>query len=94
MQKKRLVFCDTYAYGPGEKISSGITLLHRLTRVKPAIRAKVHEMMFQHMTQQYLTAVVAAQISCPHVTDNKGLSGRHSHGQDCQGVKVPRHWFC
>lgn len=71
MQKKRLVFCDNlYAYGPGENISPTSSTVAPSNKNKPAVRAKIREMMVEHMTQYpgTLTAVGGADFFGPHVT--------------------------
>jgi nucleoside-diphosphate-sugar epimerase len=87
MQKKRLVFSDNlYAYGPGENISPKASTVAPSNKSKPVIRAKVREMMVQHMAQYpgTLTAVGGADFCGPHVTD-KGFLGDTVAGKITQG---------
>jgi nucleoside-diphosphate-sugar epimerase len=102
MQKKRLVFCDSlYAYGPREKISPTSSTVAQSYKSKPAVRAKVREIMVQHMTQYpgTLTAVGGADFCGPHVADKSfhgAVAGKIAQGQGVLAIYyVPvMHDFC
>jgi nucleoside-diphosphate-sugar epimerase len=102
MQKKRLVFCDSlYAYGPRENISPTSSTVAQSYKSKPAVRAKVREMMVQHMTQYpgTLIAVGGADFCGPHVADkgfHDAVAGKIAQGQSALAIdSVPVvHEFC
>jgi nucleoside-diphosphate-sugar epimerase len=93
MQKKRLVFCDNlYAYGPGENRSRTSSTIAPSDKSKPAVRAKLREMMVQHMTEYpgTVTSVGGADFFGPHVTTNGFLgdtvTGKIVQGQSALGI--------
>jgi hypothetical protein len=88
IHKKRLVFCDSlYAYGPRENISPKSSAVAQSYKSKPAVRAKVREMMVQHMAQYpgTLTAVGGADFCGPHAVDkgfHDAAAGKIAQGHD------------
>jgi nucleoside-diphosphate-sugar epimerase len=84
MQKKRLVFCDNlYAYSSGENISPMSSTVASSNKSMPVVRAKVREMMVQHMAQYpgTFTAVGGADFFGPHVADKDTVAGKNAQGE-------------
>ena len=72
---KKLVYCDNiYAYGPGTKISPQTLRVPASNKGKPSVRAKLHQMIQEHMAKNpgTVTVVGGADFLGPHA-DNTVL---------------------